>query len=316
MYAGGRQVSVADTDEFVQRLRDDDCDFGWIDLTTNDQRALSRLADTLGLHELAIEDALSTHERPKVSRFASHLLLTFASSSLDDEHEVHLERCTCFILPNLVVTVHEPDFPMAQVVDRLEANHDLIDHGVGYVVWGLLDVVVDGQVDVLGEVSDHTEELADVLFSDERDTVEVQKAAFALRHSVQRMRHATLPMREVVNTLLRRDTQMAVRGLEPYFSDVYDHTLHAAEWAEGLRDQIGMILETNVALQGNQMNEVMKKVTSWAAIIAVPTAITGYFGQNLQFPGFGSEAAWWVSNSFLVVFGVGLFWLFKRSDWL
>lgn len=316
VYSDGRQQTVDSAADFLARMRSDSFDFGWIDLTLDDTETLSRLADELDLHQLAVEDALNTHERPKISRFSTHLLMTLSAARLEPSHEVQLVRCTTFLLPKLVVTVHEDDSPMAEVVARLEANDDLISCGTGYIVWGLLDCVVDGHVDVLAEVSDHTDELTALMFDDASATFEVQKTAFVLRRSVQRMQHVTLPLREVVNTLLRSDSRVAVRGLEPYFSDVYDHTLHSAEWADGLRDQISMILETNVALQGNQMNEVMKKVTSWAAIIAVPTAITGYFGQNVEFPGFGSVGTWWVSNALLVVMGVGLYWLFKRSNWL
>ena len=104
--------------------------------------------------------------------------------------------------------------------------------------------------------------------------------------------------------------------MQPYFQDIYDHVLRATEWTESLRDLISTILETNISIQGNRMNLIMKKVTSWAAIIAVPTAITGFFGQNLLFPGYGT---WWgvlVSSVLIVAVGGALYLSFKKRDWL
>jgi magnesium transporter len=123
-------------------------------------------------------------------------------------------------------------------------------------------------------------------------------------------------MREVVNSLLRRDLRVVTARMEPYYQDVYDHVLRATEWTESLRDLVNSILETNITIQGNRMNLIMKKVTSWAAIIAVPTAITGFYGQNLPYPGFGKESGLIVSISLIVGIGALLYVAFKRWEWL
>jgi magnesium transporter len=97
-----------------------------------------------------------------------------------------------------------------------------------------------------------------------------------------------LPMREVVNSLMRRDLHVVTEPLHPYYQDIYDHVLRATEWTESLRDLVTTILETNLTIQGNRMNIITKKVTSWAAIIAVPTFVTGLYGMNVPYPGFAS----------------------------
>jgi magnesium transporter len=130
------------------------------------------------------------------------------------------------------------------------------------------------------------------------------------------LRRLVLPMREVVNTLLRRDLGVVDAAMGPYFQDVYDHVLRATEWTESLRDLVSTILETNLTIQGNRMNSIMKKVTSWAAIIAVPTAVTGWYGMNVPYPGFGQHAGFVTSMVLLVVLSGGLYLLFKRLDWL
>ena len=104
--------------------------------------------------------------------------------------------------------------------------------------------------------------------------------------------------------------------MAPYFQDVYDHVLRATEWTESLRDLVSTILETNLTIQGNRLNEIMKKVTSWAAIIAVPTAVTGFYGMNVPYPGFARHSGFVTSAVLLVVLSGGLYLLFKRLDWL
>jgi magnesium transporter len=144
----------------------------------------------------------------------------------------------------------------------------------------------------------------------------VQRRAFELRKSLVVLRRLVLPMREVVNSLLRRDLGLVDAAMGPYFQDVYDHVLRATEWTESLRDLVSTVLETNLAIQGNRQNAIMKKVTSWAAIIAVPTAVTGYYGMNVPYPGFGQHSGVVTSTALLVGLSSGLYLIFKRLDWL
>ena len=320
LYVDGRlEATDIHTAELADRLRSkagDDDTYAWIDLTTDSLDTLGTLAQRLELHALAIEDALSPHERPKVTRFETHLLLTVSHSDTGEDGAVELSRLTAFLTKNIVVTVRDPGFPIDRVTKRLDENRDLAAHGPAYLVWGLLDVVVDDHIDTLDRLDDLTESLSHELFESDTDIVDLQQRAFVLRRGIARLRHATIPLREVVTTLVRREAMFVPTGIQPYFSDVYDHTLHAADWTESLRDQVASVLETNVALQGNRMNEIMKKVTSWAAIIAVPTAITGFFGQNVQFFGFGTDYGVWLSIGLIVASSAVLYVLFKRNDWL
>lgn len=128
-------------------------------------------------------------------------------------------------------------------------------------------------------------------------------------------------MREVVNSLMRRDSKIVQEEMAPYFQGVYDHVLRATEWTESRRDLVTTIMETNLTIQGNRLNVITKreKVTSWAAIIAVPTAITGFYGfygQNLPYPGFSTPAEFLASSILIVLLSVALHVAFKRKDWL
>ncbi len=188
---------------------------------------------------------------------------------------------------------------------------------MSFLLYGLLDYLVDGHfraVELLDEAIEQTEE---ALFDNRRDAIElVQRRSFQLRKSLVILRRITLPTREVVNTLLRHDLDIVKEPMAPYFRDVYDHVIRATEWTESLRDLVTTMVETNLTVQGNRMNLIMKKVTSWAAIIAVPTAITGWYGQNVPYPGFGKTSGLIASIILIVGLAVGLFALFRRKDWL
>jgi magnesium transporter len=120
----------------------------------------------------------------------------------------------------------------------------------------------------------------------------------------------------VLNTVIRRDLHHVDEEMMPYYQDVYDHTLRATEWTESLRDLVTTILETHLTIQGNRMNVITKKVTSWAAIIAVPTFITGFYGMNVPYPDFGNHVGFVVATVIMLGSGCLLYWIFRRNDWL
>ena len=208
-------------------------------------------------------------------------------------------------------------FDIHGVVARWDdADPALAATGVSFLVYGLVDYVVDSHFDVIQALDGSVEALEDALFSDEVRDVAVQKRTYALRKSLVTLRRVVLPMREVVNTLLRRDLHIIDPVTGPYFQDVYDHVLRAGEWTESLRDLITNVYETHLTLRGNRLNVVMKQVTSWAAIIAVPTAITGFYGQNVPYPGFAREWGFWTSTLVTIALSVLLYVQFKRKGWL
>jgi magnesium transporter len=187
---------------------------------------------------------------------------------------------------------------------------------VGYLLYGLLDYIVDGQFEAVLSLDDCVEEIEDRLFDDIPHSMEVQRRSFQLRKSLVLLRRVVAPMREVVNAVMRPDLHVVRDDLVPYYQGVYDHVLRAAEWIDSLRDLVTSILETNVTIQGNRLNIITKKVTGWAAIIAVPTLITGYFGMNVPYPGFSEKAGFIASIAAMILAALVLYIIFKRKDWL
>ena len=290
----------------------------WLDMCSPTEADLETISEELNLHELAVEAVFDRHQRPKLDRFDTHAFLTAYAVRLDPDTGVLVKsELAAFITPHALVTVrHDEDFDIDQVVERWDNSMELAKSGVGFLLHGLLDYIVDGHFEVIQTLDDEIESLEDLMFAERPDQTDLQRRALALRKSLVLVRRVVLPMREVVNSLMRRDLHLVDDQMAPYFQDVYDHVLRVTEWTESLRDLVTTLRETQLNLQSNRLNSIMKKVTGWAAIIAVPTAITGYYGQNVPFP--GSQQAWgfWTSTSVVVALSVGLYVLFRRKDWL
>ncbi|MDQ6686023.1 MAG: magnesium transporter CorA family protein [Actinomycetota bacterium] len=290
----------------------------WIDLCRPSLEALQVVADELGLHSLAVEDAASGRQRPKFDHYKHHDFLTAYAARLDmDSGELVASEIAAFITSSALVTVRQDDdFPINDLRAHMDDNADLTIHGIGALVHSLLDFVVDGQFNTVQALDDEIESLEDLLFDERPRDKDVQRRSYALRKSLVRLRRVVLPMREVVNTIMRRDVGLVPGEMTPYYQDLYDHVLRATEWTESLRDLVTTIVETNLTIQGNRLNVITKQVTSWAAIIAVPTAITGFYGQNVPYPGFGHTSGLITSSVIIVVFSAALYVIFKRKDWL
>jgi magnesium transporter len=317
-----RNGQLAEQGFAIERISDHLTDPGalvWLDLRDPDHADLAVLQEEFGLHPVAVEDALVDRERPKIDRYNTHLFLTAYSARLDLESgELATSELSAFILPQALITIRKDDgLDIGKVVDRWDASPDLAAHGVGYLVYGLLDYIVDGHFEAVQSLDDAVEGLEDDLFAPTSvKDMQVQRRSFELRKSLVLLRRVVLPMREVLNTVMRRDLHHVNDDLMPYYQDVYDHVLRAAEWTESLRDLVTTILETNLTIQGNRMNVITKKVTSWAAIIAVPTFITGFYGMNVPYPGFSDHVGFVIASLIMIGSGVLLYWVFRRNDWL
>ncbi|MGE5132028.1 MAG: magnesium transporter CorA family protein [Gemmatimonadota bacterium] len=290
----------------------------WFDFCEPTEKDLAAITEELGLHELAVEDAVHEHQRPKLDRYKSHLFLTAYSVALNtatgelDSHEV-----AAFVTPSALVTVRKaPGFNIDEVIRRWDDTLDGIKLSTGSLLHGLLDYVVDTHFDAVQSLDSQIEALEDQLFEDNPQDKDMQRRTFELRKSLVLLRRIVLPMREVVNTLMRRDLDVVDADLMPYFQDVYDHVLRATEWTESLRDLVTTILETHLTVRGNRLNVIMKQVTSWAAIIAVPTAVTGFYGQNVPYPGFGHANGFWWSTGVMIFLSGLLYIIFRSKDWL
>ena len=285
----------------------------WFDLCAPSEDEIGLLRDELGLHALAIEDAFSERQRPKVDRYPTHLFLSVYAVRYD-EHEIKSCEVDVFVTRNALVTVRESeDYALQGLERRWDSAPQLASSGVGFLLHGLLDDVADSHYAAAQALDDDIEALEDRIYEEKPHD---GRKALQLRRALVQLRRVALPMREVLGSLLHREHDLVDDVMTPYYLDVKDHTLSTAELTESMRELITNLREAEVAVQGNRLNSIMKKVTSWAAIIAVPTAISGYYGMNVPYPGFEQKWGVWVST--LGIFGLSyvLYLMFKRRDWL
>lgn len=293
----------------------------WVDLHDPDVELLHALALELSLDLHAVEDALAHGERTKSTRYPTHTFFTVYATHLLDgqtgdptavDSRLRTTRVSAFVLPRGVVTVRRGGpFDIDEVVARWDDRADLMRYGTGALVHGLLDVIVDGQFDTIQALDDAIETLEDGLFGDSASTRTIQRRIYRLRKELVLLRRVVLPMREVVAAIMRHRDE-----LDSWYTDLYDHVIRATEWTESLRDMVTTLFETNLSLQDARLNSVMKKLTGWAAIIAVPTAVTGWYGMNVPYPGFGH---WWgvlASTTIIAGSSATLYVVFKVRDWL
>jgi magnesium transporter len=296
----------------------------WVDMLDPDHAALRDLAEELGLNEWAVEDAVSARERVKATVYATHTFLTVYAvevgdpdTETDSQSILSMHRISAFVLPQGLITVR---LSPAASIDDVPRRWDELggqQYGVGALVHGLLDVVVDGHFEAVEALDDGIEAVEDMLFDGATQKAGFQRRTYQMRRDLVHLRRIALPMREVVNAIQHHRVDIkSARELDPLYDDLYDHVLRVSEWTESLRDMITTIFETNLSLQDARLNTVMKKLTGWAAIIAVPTAITGFYGQNVPYPGFGAWSGFIVSTSVIVLLVVVLYVAFKARDWL
>lgn len=305
---------VADVSDY---LTDPDS-FVWVDLIGPTAGELDELAAELGLHELAVEDAIGPRQRPKLDRYPSHLFLTTYYIRLDVEEATLQEtEVNAFFSDRWLITVRQDDgLPIQSVTARCDNSPELLRHGVGFLLYTLLDVIVDDYFDVLSDFDEFYEDVSDAIFAERPLEPDRQRHWFEMRQATVRFHRLVVPMREAISALMRHEQRIVPEGLYPYFQDVYDHMLRVSESSDSLRDLVAAIVETNFSLRDYRQNQVVKKVSSWAAIVAVPALITGYYGMNVPYPGSGSVAGVLWSTGLIVGVSATLYLIFRRNDWL
>ena len=305
---------VADVSEHLAR----DGAVVWVDLCDPTKEQLDELAVELGLHELAVEDALEQHQRPKLDHYESHKFLVCHAARFDrDQSTLQTTEIDAFVNERWLITVRKNErFPMDRVTARWDRSSDLAVNGVSFLLYGLLDVVVDEYFTAVNAFDDFYDKVSEELFAEQPLAPSEQQVWFTTRQALMQFRRLVVPMREAISGLMRREQGTIDETMYPYYQDVYDHVIRVNESADALRDLVSTLVETNLSLRDYRANQIMKLVTSWAAIIAVPTLITGWYGMNVPFPGSGETWGVWAAAVLVIVLSAGLFVLFKRRNWL
>ncbi|HWS35654.1 MAG TPA: magnesium transporter CorA family protein [Actinoplanes sp.] len=313
LYVNGRLSAEGfGIDEAGERLRSDPGAVVWVDLDAQSADDLAALAEEFGLHPLAVEDAVQAHERPKLDHYRNHLFLNVYAVGFDSEPRK--TEISAFITPRALITVRKSPFDPDDLTRRWDDEERPAGTGVDFLVHGLLDLVVDGQYRTAQRIDELMDAVEDRMLGDGPAPRDVRRRGFALRRNLATLRRAVAPMPDVVRDVARELSEDS--RLRPYYRDVEDHARHAVDLIEHSRGRITELLDDDLAEQSNELNVVTRKLAAWAAIIAIPTALTGYFGQNLPYPGFEK---WWgflLSSALIVASASGLYAYLKRRGWL
>jgi magnesium transporter len=290
--------------------------FVWVALKDPDERELQLVEEKFALHELAVEDARHGHQRPKLEEYGSSLfvVLHVVEHGRDDLHQGEV---AVFVGPGYIVSVRRnTELGFADVRRRCEQEPELLRHGPAYVLYALMDAVVDRYFPVLDALAEEAEEIEERIFGGQNTRAQIE-ALYGLRRRLVQLDRATGPLLEVAGKLHGGRVPPVCAGLHDYFRDVYDHLLRLKQSIENLREMAATVMSVNLSLITIQENEVTKRLAAYAALVAVPTMIAGVYGMNFQhMPELGWRWGYPAAVASMVVIDLYLVYRFRRVGWL
>ena len=293
----------------------------WLDLLDPGLADLAAVQQDFKLHPLAVEDAVEDHQRPKLDRYPGHLFLNvYAVKVRTDGPTPSIDKTeiSAFVTERALITVHKSEGDPDLFRARWDEDADGLgaDSGVGFLVYGMLDVVVDGHLAAARTLDEAMDKTEDEMLEEGGAPRGVRLYGFAIRRLLWNLRRAVAPMPDLIADLQRMNHPVSDDALAPYLRDVDDQARRAADVIEMARERINELLEADLTEQSNDLNDITRKLAAWAAVIAVPTAITGFFGQNIPFPGYEKWGGFVGSTILLIITAGGLYVYLKSRKWL
>ena len=293
-----------------------DGDFVWLGMYEPTVDELQDVGRRFGLHELALEDAYRAHQRPKLEDYDESYFIVLRPSRYDDEkEEVEFGEIMLFVSPTYVIAVrHGAASELTGVRRQLEAHPELLEAGPAAAVWAILDKVVDDYQPVVDGIDNDITEVETEIFQHQTDSTQ---RIYFLKREVIEFHNAAAPLLLPLEALERGAFPNMDEQLRRYFRDVADHARRVDEQVRAQRELLTSILEANLALLGVKQNEVVRSISAWAAIIAVPTFLASIWGMNFtHMPELDEPWGYWVALAMMAIAVAFLFRFFKRVHWL
>jgi len=288
----------------------------WVDVLNASKEELARMGEEFDIHPLALEDCAHRHQRPKVEEYPDQVLVVAYGAELDGEAGgVRLHELDAVVGSNFLVSFHSGcPFDVAAVTRRLTARPELAKQGAGFLLYVLLDQIVDLYFPTLDQIGERVEDLEEAVFAGDPT---VQGRIFSLRKDLVAVRRVAGPMRDAMIVLLRRDLGLFGEESRRYLQDIYDHLIRVVETVEDYQDLAANALEANLSVVSNRINEVARTLTAYAAIFAVITVVTGLYGMNFHhMPELAWRYGYAYSLALMVALAGGLWLYFRRKGWL
>lgn len=311
----GSRIGDVGVDAISDVLQQPDT-FVWVGLHEPDEPLLLRLQEEFDLHDLAIEDAQSAHQRTKIEAYGNSLFIVVQTAQLESGHiafgETHI-----FFGPRYLVTVrHGASLSYTPARRSCEHSPELLALGPSYGLYGILDYIVDNLLPIVRDIREELQELEQDIFSDSfnRDTV---RRLYDMQRDLMTLRLAVSPLQDVVSQLVRLHPQLIPDELHAYFRDVQDHATRANDAIGAMREMLAAAINVNMSLVTLGQNEVMKKLAGWAAMLAAPTLITSWYGMNFQhMPELAKPWSYPVIVIVVASVVAGIYVTLKRAKWL
>ena len=292
----------------------------WLDAIEPTDGELKQLQDSFGLHQLSIEDSSRWGQRSKVEFYTEYIFLVSHGLKLDEGDELADSEIHLFARQGVyVITVRrKPMLDFEPAIKRMQGEQGMQHEGIGFLLYLLLDEIVDGYLDTIDRLEDLSDDIEERVSAEDAEAASqgLAKDIFRLRQLVVRFRRLAAPMREVLDLLMEAEG-IVTPALTPYYRDVLDHTIRVTELMGNIRDLLTAARELQLAQVSNRLNVVMKKVTSWGAIILLPTLIAGIYGMNFRHM---PELSWTIGYPLALGIMAGAAFLlyrgFRKRDWL
>ncbi|MEZ5464921.1 MAG: magnesium/cobalt transporter CorA [Lysobacteraceae bacterium] len=308
----GRPVSL----DAVPELLAGDSGFIWLGLHEPDEDLLDRIKDMFGLHELAIEDAHKAHQRPKIEAYGNGLFLALHTAQRV-ERGIAFGETHIFVGVRYLITVrHGASLSYSAVRTRCEQSPDMLALGPSYALYAVLDYIVDNYQPIVHAFQDDTEQLESAVFDENysRDTVE---RLYRLKRELMTLRLAVAPMQDILSQLVRLHPNVIRDEVRLYFRDVADHTVRINEATDAMREMLSAALSVHLSLVTIHQGEVVKQLAGWAALAAIPTLITGWYGMNFaNMPELQTRFGYGVVIVATAAICFSVYRILKRADWL
>src|SRR3990167_2145501 len=298
------------------RAKADRNTFSWVGLLEPTADEINSCAKAFGLHPLAVEDALHAHQLPKLEVYGDQLFVVARTAKMEAEHIAYGETAI-FVGRNHIVTVrHGSDHGHSNLREKLEARPALLAHGVDYVLHALLDLISENYLPVIDAVSEIVPRLAPCALESAPSPPEM-RGLFNIRRDLLLLQRMLIPMADVCAKLDSLDLPNIDEEVRPYFRDVLDHVRRVASLAALYREVLNSVMETSALIEQQRQGDITRKLASWAAILAVPTAIAGIYGMNFEnMPELRIEYGYFIVMAAIAGICALLFWRFKKSGWL
>ena len=315
-YAGGRRVADLAVDQLHTALTHEG-QFVWLGLYEPDPALLRQVQVQLGLHDLAIEDAVKAHQRPKLEVYEQSVFVVLRTAQRSQAGRLEFGETHLFLGANYIVTIRHGSLRShVPVRHRCETTPHLLAKGPGYVLYAVMDFVVDQFMPIVQQIEEEVQDIEEEIFGRAGDS-DATARIYHLKRDLVALRRAVSPLVDVCNRLMRFDLPHVPEDTKVYFRDVYDHVVRVNETIDAQRELLSTALEAHLSVLSVAQNEQMRRITAWAAMIAAPTMIAGVYGMNFRhMPELDWSYGYYASLAVMAVACVGLYAGFRRSGWL